>query len=95
MKYKKGEQLMKNTFNTELCEERKKKVNETLERHEDNINKLEEKFNNISRLVYETTTEVKALTESVSSLTNTLKWGFGLFMTILIAVATLIVMIIK
>lgn len=82
-------------YNREQCEERKKRVNERLDEHGDRIEKLEDKFDGMSRLVYETTAQVKSLSDSVSSLTDTLKWGFGIFITVILGLGTLIVMMIK
>jgi len=82
---------MSNEFNKDLCEIRKEQVNKTLERHEIAILKQDEKIDDITKIVYETTTQVKALTSGISTLTSTIKWGFGLFISVIIALATIIV----
>lgn len=86
---------MNDIFNKELCEMRKCQVDETLERYGNMIVKLEDKFETMSKLVYETTTQVKSLAGSVDTLASTLKWGFGIFVTLISITVTITLAVIK
>lgn len=73
---------MSENYDGKLCEERHKNIDEDLKDHEIRLNKHAGRLDMLEQNDREHHTEIKNLCEQIRNLVSTLKWGFGITVTI-------------
>lgn len=71
-------------MNDELCLERHKRVDERLDLGEKRLNSHAERLDKLEQGQSEFKVEIKNLCESLKTLTNTMKWFIGIWVTSLL-----------
>ena len=71
-------------MNDEVCNEKHKRVDEKLELHDKSLNSHADRLDKLEQGQSEFKIEIKNLCESLKTLTNTLKWFMGIWVTSLL-----------
>ena len=69
---------------SDVCNEKHKRIDETLDRHDIRLNNHGVRIDNLERYQSKTEVEIKNLIEQIKALVTTIKWAMGLTITTLL-----------
>ncbi|MDP4143171.1 MAG: hemolysin XhlA family protein [Bacillota bacterium] len=73
---------MSESYDAKLCEKIHERVDERLDNHEKRINGHSDRLDKLEQRGAAVDTKIESLCEQIKNLVNTLKWGFGIIVTI-------------
>lgn len=73
---------MSESYDAKLCEERKKYIDKSIEDHEKRLNNHAGRLDKLEHRGAAVDAKIESLCEQIKSLISTLKWGFGITVTI-------------
>ncbi|MDF2884258.1 MAG: hypothetical protein K0R54_4825 [Clostridiaceae bacterium] len=77
---------MSESYDGKLCEERHKNITKELEDHEIRLNKHAGRLDVLEQRGAAVDTKIESLCKQIENLVSTLKWGFGITVTIVLFV---------
>ncbi|MFL0245537.1 hemolysin XhlA family protein [Candidatus Clostridium stratigraminis] len=77
---------MSENYSKELCEEKHKFIEDTLELHNKRLNEHSKKIDTLEQDSREYKTEIKNLIKKMDDFMVTIRWGLGIFVTVSIFV---------
>lgn len=69
-------------YDAKLCEEKHKRTDERLNTQDTRLNNHAERLDKLEQRASAVDTKIENLCDKIESLVGTLKWGFGIFVTI-------------